>query len=143
MLNRKRCIQGGHRRQRGQALVEFSLGITFLLIMLAGVMDLGRAFFIYISMQDAAQEGASYGSIAPLDVDGIRQRVRETSGGPIAFTSFPDDAIDVIASGQTCAGDGLKVIVEYEFVFIAPFISGTTLPLSAEIEDTILQPPCP
>jgi Flp pilus assembly protein TadG len=143
MLNRKRCIKGDHRQQRGQALVEFSLGITFLLIMLAGVMDLGRAFFIYISMLDAAQEGASYGSISPLDVDGIRQRVRETSGGPIAFTSFPDDAIDIQTSGYTCVGDNLRVVVEYDFVFIAPFISGTTLPLSAEIEDTILQPPCP
>lgn len=147
MLDRNRSWKKrnkvGYRHQRGQALVEFALGITFLLILLVGVIDLGRAFFIYISMLDAAQEGAAYGSISPLDVSGIRQRVRETSGGPIAFTSFPDDKIDVLASGSICAGDGIKVIVEYDFEFIAPFISGTTLSLSAEVEDTILQPPCP
>ena len=84
MLDRNRSWKkrnkAGYRHQRGQALVEFALGITFLLILLVGVIDLGRAFFIYISMMDAAQEGAAYGSISPLDVSGIRQRVRETRG---------------------------------------------------------------
>lgn len=135
--------KSGLRFKVGQGLVEFALGITFMMILLAGVMDLGRAFFTYISMMDAAQEGASYGSISPLDVSGIRQRVRETSSGPIAFATFPDDKIDILATGSVCAGDGIKVIVEYDFEFVAPFLSGTTLPLSAEVEDTILQPPCP
>jgi hypothetical protein len=147
MLDRKQSNtkrkKSGIRHQVGQGLVEFALGITFLMILLAGVMDLGRAFFTYISMMDAAQEGASYGSISPLDVSGIRQRVRETSSGPIAFATFPDDQIDILASGSVCAGDGIKIVVEYDFEFVAPFLSGTTLPLSAEVEDTILQPPCP
>jgi hypothetical protein len=50
--------------ERGQSLSEFSMVLMFILILLAGVADLGRAFFTYISLRDAAQEGALYGSFA-------------------------------------------------------------------------------
>ena len=50
-------------RQKGQSLTEFAVGVTFILIMLASGMDLGRAYYSYITVRDAAQEGASYASI--------------------------------------------------------------------------------
>jgi hypothetical protein len=128
--------------KKGQGLTEFALGITFLMILLAGTVDLGRAFFTHLSLIDAAQEGASYGSIAPYDLDGIRQRVRTTSSDFIDFESFTDDQIDVQVIGHTCAGNALKITLHYNFSFIAPFISLNTLPLSAKAIDTILQPPC-
>jgi len=131
-----------HPFKKGQGLVEFALGITFMMILLAGTVDLGRAFFTHISLIDAVQEGASYASIAPYDVDGIRQRVRATSSDFVDFSSFTDDQIDVQVIGHTCAGNAIKIILHYDFYFIAPFISLNILPLSAEAIDTILQPPC-
>jgi hypothetical protein len=128
--------------KKGQGLTEFALGITFMMILLAGTVDLGRAFFTHLSLIDAAQEGASYASIAPDDVDGIRQRVRTTSSDFIDFSSFTDDQIDIQVIGHTCAGNSIKITLHYDFSFIAPFISLNVLPLSAEAIDTILQPPC-
>jgi hypothetical protein len=130
------------RKEHGESLVEFSIGITFLLILLAGILDFGRAYFSYIALQDAAQEGASYASIAPGDVSGIRNRVRATSTGPVDFFSFNDDQIDVQLIGGSCAGDGVKVTVHFDFNLAAPFFSGNILNLSAEATDTILQDSC-
>jgi hypothetical protein len=128
--------------KKGQGLTEFALGITFMMILLAGTVDLGRAFFTHLSLIDAAQEGASYASIAPYDLEGIRQRVRTTSSDFVDFSSFSNEQIGVRVIGHSCAGHTIKVTLNYDFSFIAPFISLNILPLSAEAIDTILQPPC-
>ncbi len=52
-------------KESGQSLVELSAMMVILLILLAGVVDLGRLAFYYIAMRDAAQEAASYASIFP------------------------------------------------------------------------------
>lgn len=130
------------RGVRGQSLTEFALGITFILIMLAAVVDLGRAHFTFLSMRDAAQEGALYGSLAPPDIDEIRARVRESSGWPVDFSTFSDAQIQVNTAGPVCAGGDIKVTLQMDFVLVSPFLSGTALPLVAEATDTILQPPC-
>jgi len=131
-----------HRKERGQSLTEFAVGVTFILVLLASGMDFGRAYFSYISIRDAAQEGAAYASIAPADVTGIRSRVRDTSANPIDLSAFGDDQIDIVVSGSACAGNTISVTVEYDFNIVAPFIAGNTLRLEAEAIDTILQPPC-
>jgi hypothetical protein len=134
---------GDLQKESGQGLVEFAVGITFLLVLLAGILDLGRAYFTYIALQDAAQEGASFGSISPNDFDGIRKRVRATSSGPIDFSLFEDSQIEIHPQGGSCTGNDMEVIVKIDFQLVAPFFSGKSLPLSAEVTDTILQDACP
>ena len=51
--------------ERGQSLVEMSLMLVILLTILSGVIDLGRGFFSYIAIQNAAGEGALYAAINP------------------------------------------------------------------------------
>ena len=130
------------QHDRGQGLVEFAVGVIVLIILLMGMLDLGRAFFSYLSILDAAQEGAAYGSIAPDDVNGIRQRVRDTSTGPINFIDLRDSQIDVQVINYACSGNNIKISVQCNFILVTPFIGGKTLPLTAEVTDTILLPPC-
>jgi len=47
-----------HPSEHGQSMVELALTITILMILLAGVIDMGRAFFTYMAMRDAAQNPA-------------------------------------------------------------------------------------
>jgi hypothetical protein len=51
---------GRHRRDRsrGQALVEFALAIPIVLLLMLGILDLGRAVFAYNSVANAARTGA-------------------------------------------------------------------------------------
>jgi Flp pilus assembly protein TadG len=53
MIRRK-----GRRRERGQGLVEFSLVFPVFILLLFGILDLGRAIYAYNTIADAAREGA-------------------------------------------------------------------------------------
>lgn len=54
----------GHRRERGQSLVETAVVLPILLLLLAAVVDFGRAFDAYIVLTNAAREGARYTTLS-------------------------------------------------------------------------------
>jgi uncharacterized repeat protein (TIGR01451 family) len=54
------------QRSRGQSLVEFALVVPILLLIFAGAADLGRVFYTYVAVENAAKEGVLYGSRYPL-----------------------------------------------------------------------------
>lgn len=54
-----------HRKDKGQALVEFALVILIIVMVIIGTIDFARAFFTWASMANAAREGARYGIIHP------------------------------------------------------------------------------
>lgn len=47
-------------RQRGQALVEFSLALPVLVVLVAGVLELGRGYAFAMETSDAARDAARY-----------------------------------------------------------------------------------
>jgi Flp pilus assembly protein TadG len=53
---------------QGQNLLEFALVLPLLIIVLFGVLDLGRVFFASISLTNAVREGARYLTLNPDDV---------------------------------------------------------------------------
>ena len=53
-------------RSRGQSLTEFALVAPILLLIFAGAADLGRAFYAYVAVENAAKEGALFGSRVPI-----------------------------------------------------------------------------
>ena len=149
-------------REKGQSLVELALTITLVLTLLAGAVDLGSAFFSYVALRDAAQEGALFGSIEPivdLDSDGqfdpgeplntseIVTRVRQSSSTPVNLNDMANVTVSVTASNPPCVGGWITVSVSYNYRLSMPFIgailSSTTIPLNASVTDTILKPKCP
>jgi Flp pilus assembly protein TadG len=140
--------------QTGQSLVEFSLMGIILLILLAGVMDLGRAYFTYLALKDAAAEGAYYGQAHPAWVDGnysgagtadddpnnILYRVKNSApqGGLVNWdgATVTVDVVNPPVPGQT-----LTVTVSYPYQLITPFIGGQTLTLTARAVSVIVSPP--
>jgi len=142
----------GHQRrpslqpfnQRGQSLTEMAIFITLLMLVLAGVIDLGRAYYSYLSLKDAAAEGAAYGSIAPYDLSGIEARVRGES--PDGLIEWSGAAVDTSFIGPACRGGGVRVEVTITYSFLTPFIGSIagaqSIPLSADVVNTILSPEC-
>src|SRR5258708_10221640 len=47
--------------QRGQSLVEFALSSVVLLLLVGGLVDIGRAIYITEALSNAAREGARHG----------------------------------------------------------------------------------
>ncbi len=74
------------RDERGQSLVEMTLVVGLLLLLVAGTVDLGRAFHTYIVLTNAAREGARWGSHYPWDGAGHHRAARGRGsrqwGGP-------------------------------------------------------------
>jgi Flp pilus assembly protein TadG len=62
------------RQERGSNLVEVALVLPVLLLLLAGVADVGRAFGEYIVLTGAAREGARYGAYFPSQQTLIQDR---------------------------------------------------------------------
>ena len=134
--------------EHGQSMVELAVSLVFLLILIAGVVDLGRAFFTHIALRDAAQEGALYGSIdadTKSDAD-IVARV----GDVLSDRVNPADltvSVTPSLSSSSCAGDSIQVTVSFDnFPITMPFLGaviGQQVDLSANVVDTILSPPCP
>lgn len=138
--------------QRGQSLVELAISLTVILLLLAGAVDFGMAFFSFTSLRDAAQEGALYGSINPTNFDGITQRIRQASDRPINLADESKVFISISIIGRACQGttngstNAIQVMVSYNYPIIMPFlgriIGSQTIPLRAIITDTILSPIC-
>jgi Flp pilus assembly protein TadG len=47
-------------RRRGQALVEFAISVPILVLLVAGVLELGRGYAFAMATSDAARDGARY-----------------------------------------------------------------------------------
>ena len=131
------------KSERGQSLVELAISIVILVYLLAGAVEFGLAFFQFVQLRDAAQEGALYGSMNPSDTAGITARVQGASSSPVDLTTITP-VITII--GSACEGNGIKVTVSYNhqifMPFIPQFIGSSTIPLNATVTDTILSPLC-
>jgi Flp pilus assembly protein TadG len=136
------------KSERGQSLVELAISIVILIYLLAGAVEFGLAFFQFVQLRDAAQEGALYGSMNPLDTTNIDLRVRNASTSPVNLLD-PSVIVTQTIIGSPCEGNGIQVTVHYDHQVFMPFMSqfiGDTVPLNATVTDTILmspKPPCP
>lgn len=98
-----RC-RGSSSSASGVALVEFSLILPLLLVLALGAVDLGRGLISYMELEQAAQEGALYGSFAPSDSALIEARIRSSSTGLVDLSDTT--AVDVVVD---CPDANLEV----------------------------------
>jgi Flp pilus assembly pilin Flp len=54
-----------HRDTEGAAVIEFALVAPVLLLLLVGILDLGRAVNAYVTVSNAAREGTHYAALHP------------------------------------------------------------------------------
>ena len=59
------------RRRRGQATVEFALVLPLFVMLVLGVIDMGRAVYFYNGVSQAAREIARATSLHPSDPLGV------------------------------------------------------------------------
>jgi Flp pilus assembly protein TadG len=110
--------RGPRSGRRGQSLVEVAVALPILLVILAAIVDLGRAIDAYITITNGAREGARYGALHPNDEGNIALRtVNEANGSGTNLTAvnlttdnvsvvFPDD-------GARWAGATVRVTVNF------------------------------
>jgi Flp pilus assembly protein TadG len=113
----------------------------FLLVLLVGIVDFGRAFYSYIVITNAAREGARYASRFSHDSDGILKATQaEAKAGGVELTNadigidpFPDPAD--LAGTAAKPGDPITVTAAYDADTIIGHIAGfDTVPLRARTQ---------
>ncbi len=89
------------KRWDGQSMVEFALILPLLVLIVAGLFDLGRAFFAYIVISNAAREGARYATLNADYMTGTCEAVKDealTSG----ITIIDSNITVTCGSPHTC-----------------------------------------
>lgn len=138
------------KEKKGQSLVEFAAMVTVLLIILAGIVDVARMITTWITMRDAAQEGASYGSVFPTYCLQIADRARNNliDPGNYSIIVYIDGIVcSTATSMQACLGHVVTVNVTQPnfgltMPFIGAFLGSQTFNLTASSNDTIIRTPC-
>jgi len=132
------------RGQRGQALVETALVVVFLVILLTGIVEFGRAWMIVNMVTHALRDGARAAAVVPVSdrtdgtingatVNAILARVQSDIGSVMATATL--DQPTVLQSTV----DGIPVVtvritgtIPYVFGF---FGSGIALDRSVTFRD--------
>lgn len=108
---RNRRAAGRRQGERGTALVELTLLLGLILLLAVGVFEFGRGFHTYMSVIQAAREGAR------AAIDGTRTDAQLES---IAATAASPIGVTVAVSHQ---GARTTVSVTTSFTSAVPFIS--------------------
>lgn len=121
------------------------ISFVLLVLLLVGTFDFGYAFLYWISIRDAAQEGAVYASLHP---DAACESVLEdwvhgSSDSPIIDITDPTVTIVTTTRAGTAVGDLIKVEVEHTYNLhsaLIPDVLGTdTISLHADVTVSVLQ----
>ncbi len=131
--NRRRWLSS----ERGQSMVEFALVLPMVLVMLCAIVDMGRAYSAWVTITNAAREGARVG-ITGASSGTITSRVQTTSG------SYNDANLSVVVTnpGGT-TGSSVVVKATYNLALITPLVGvvrllpgGTVIPASFTLTST-------
>ena len=137
-------------------MVEFALVLPIMLLLLAGAIDLGRLFYAYVAVENAAKEGALFGSRSPLCDDNINVNCGDPNnvvwhvhneatniGGQFSVNvacRTPAGAL-VTPINDCLDGYTYQVTVSYPFRLITPILSSIvnqTVTLRSESQATVI-----
>ena len=135
---------------RAQTMVEFALVLPLLLVIIYGLLEVGRLIFIYSILVSASREAARYGSATGINVAGGVPRYNDCAGmrnaaQNVDFLGVIDDAnisitydtgpgtpiYSTCPVGQATGGPSDTQITNPPLTRIIVHVSGTFSPLAA------------
>lgn len=121
----------------GQSLVEMALLLPILLLLMVGMLDLGRAFYAYITITNAAREGARYAASHPTDdSSSIAAAVAEAASSGYTISS---SNVSLNSGHSIQPGDPITVTVSVNYSLLSSYvIKSGSIPLSASTSMAIL-----
>ena len=139
-----------------------ALMLTLLLVLLSGVIDLGRGFFVYIAIQNSAAEGALFAAMSPTcahngdptfrgvvctDPNNVDYRAKhESSDGLVdpnrmTVSVLYSNGTNQYSAANISEGNPITVTIGYSFTLIGPFsnmVPGRQLWIEARAQQNIL-----
>ena len=107
------------RNEKGQSLVEFAILLPFLLLLLMGILEFGIMLNSYLTINNAAREGARLGIVAGSNIE-IKELITNIS--PNLDTK--NLTVNITPSeGSRKSGSTIAVEVIYNYQVTIPIIS--------------------
>jgi Flp pilus assembly protein TadG len=103
------------RRTRGQALVEFALVLPIFILLLVGVFDLGRAVYVFSTVNNAAREAVRL-AIVDQNCDAIGQKAQQHAASVDVSWSYDGS----LTPAAACDATGEDIHIQ----FLQPDYSG-------------------
>ena len=105
------------RTERGASAVEFAIVLPVLFLLIAAIVDFGRAYFYQIQLANSAREGARAAAVGTLTTTEIQDRAKAAIGGiPVADLSFPG----MVTCGTTNAS--VTVQASFQWLVMGPAV---------------------
>jgi hypothetical protein len=143
------------RSESGQSLVEFAASLVALMLVLSGILDIGRAFFAFVAIENGAGEGAIFAAYHPTWVteedvppgepepqfQNIEYRASHES--PAGVVDWARATVEVgYEGGVATVGEAVTVTISYSYTVMTPFLhlalEDGILPLRSEAAQKIL-----
>jgi Flp pilus assembly protein TadG len=103
--------------EKGQNLVEFAMVVPIFLILVFAIVDFGMGFHAWITVTNAAREGARVGAVG-ADQATIEARVTDT-----AASLDGADLLITVTNAQGTPGESVSVDVQYDYQLVTPLSS--------------------
>jgi Flp pilus assembly protein TadG len=136
----------------GQSLVELAISLIIIVMLLLGAVETSLALFQYVTIRDAAQEGALFASIHPAvaDEDGVKYHAVAAASDVV---QLPMENITVSRNNaKECEGSTsgtpntitVTIVFDHKITFplVKPMIGTDNVRLTASVTNTILRPSC-
>lgn len=157
------------KAEQGQSLVELAISMVVLVMVMSGLLDLGRLWFTYVALEDAVGEAALFLSIYPHcgvatdddpfdntepdceDPNNAWWRARNAAGNEMVDWNQIDEATDLVIKRPVDhlgnmlvdVGEMVSVEITYDFWLITPVIPRYTainpIPLTVRASQTIIR----
>ncbi len=119
MFMAERMGSGMIKEQKGQSLVEFALLLPLLLLLICGIVDMGRLLFAFVSLNMTAQEAVRLGGLGKDDEEIIsyaRNHVRVGDASEMEVDISP---------GQSTrkSGGNITVTLTYSLPLVTPLMT--------------------
>ena len=130
-------------RESGASIVEMALIAPFLIILAMGVVDLSRALYTDITINEAAQEGAILASFEVRTAADVRQQIINSVDNP--DLSGADTVITYSCPSGPQDPDEFTITVTHTYPLITPVGAwfGGSIDLNTEIDGEIFLGHCP
>jgi Flp pilus assembly protein TadG len=119
------------RNERGAAAVEFAFVAPLLVLLLAGIAEFGRAYYVQTTLSGAAREGAR--TMALRNDAGQAREAARNAAAPLVLT---DAQINVAPSTGSCVATATSqpnatVTITHSITFVTELV-GTTVNLQGK-----------
>lgn len=117
----RRLLHRFRQTEAGQSLVEFTMILPIFLVLMFGLVDFGRVFYMWFLVTNAAREGARVAAVQ-ADYATVQDRIYDSfcSNYPSDCSLDPDKLGITPDNIQGSRGSAVSIDLAYDFEFVTP-----------------------